>query len=1379
MKCFSLLLTAVLSTVFTPSAQAVEVFSDDFSEPNGTLLNGKSPDVGSGTWFIAATNGNLQEINGGVVDSFTNPTFPGPFTAFSSGAPGSSFAPLAAGQVFKFSFSTVESGGPFHGGNLAGFDLYAGLPGGSRAYIGSKGTGADAAVWRVEDGVGGANALTAVSGEAQNGIFNYNYDSGDWNVSFNGGATYAQAGTLAPGIAFDRVRMSSSGGISMAVDSVAVDISTAPALPTATIAFPGAVGQGAASTGGRGGDVYRVTNLSDYDAGDPAIAGSLRDAIESAAGPRTIVFDVGGALELSRTLNVTKDNLTLAGQTSPSGITLYGYPTVIRSEDVIIRQMRFRTGDFNATGNATGNMDLDPQAADAIAVFSANRVILDSVSTSWSMDETLSVTGSKDVTVQNSIISEGLDASFHPSGNHSMGSLVRGDLTDAEQTAGTGGYTFYGNLWASQGRRSPGLGGNDVDPTRDTDINIVNNVIYNFGDVATNREGLGDVRANVVGNYYISGPDSPGDDVVFTEGFGADTTEVYQEGNFRDSDQDAIHDGTEITNALQAAAFTGFSGADVLLNSSTGSAFNFFSSVAAEVLSAEDAYAKVVNSVGASLFRDAIDTRLIAELEGRTGGIIDSQEIFRIGGVGGVIDGLDNLPVTMRAAGFDTDGDGMPDTFEAANGLDSSNPDDRNFVDISLDGYTNLEVYLNSLTALAGDFDNDDDVDGFDFLIWQRGFGSIFTADDLTDWATNFGTGVGPLAAGLAASAAAVPEPSTAVLVSMALAGLAASRRRRKQVGVGSWGQDAEKRLAFQCQRLPELRLLTIGRNLYGRSRIMEVCMFYEKRIGRFFLFLVLTASVVCVAPLRAQPSIEGEWTEVIDWNLEAIHTIMLPTGKTLVWQFGTSAQLWDPVTELFSAVPTPDYNIFCAGHAWLPDGRLLVVGGQLGGGANAEGEPRADIYDPFTNTWAGNVPDMNSGRWYPSVTTLGNGDVLVMTGSQVLIEGSPNNPLPQVYEFATNTWRDLTTAQKGLRIYTRTFLAPDGRVVSLAGQNDKTELIDTSGTGQWSYVADFPNATPRDAPAVMYEPGKVAFFGGGSVPTADILTLDLNVQNPQWVSSGTMSQPRRQQDATILADGTVLITGGTSESGWNDPAGSISAVELWDPDTGLITEVAEASSEVYRGYHTTATLLYDGRVLMTGGDSVLGANENAEIYSPAYLFNGARPTITTAPESVGLGSTFFVATPDAADIAEITFLVPGAVTHSQNWTQRINYLEFTEVAGGLNVTLPSNANEAPPGYYMLFLLNDDGVPSVAEFVRLSANLGDFDADSDIDGFDFLKWQRGVANANDLADWETNFGTGVGPLAGLAASTAVPEPSTAVLLSLALAGLATNRRRRK
>ena len=236
----------------------------------------------------------------------------------------------------------------------------------------------------------------------------------------------------------------------------------------------------------------------------------------------------------------------------------------------------------------------------------------------------------------------------------------------------------------------------------------------------------------------------------------------------------------------------------------------------------------------------------------------------------------------------------------------------------------------------------------------------------------------------------------------------------------------------------------------------------------------------------------------------------------------------------------------------------------------------------------------------------------------------------------------------------------------------------------------------------------------------ANVSLLDLNDPSPGWTyADNSMAQPRRQHDATILADGTVLITGGTSAAGWNDPNGRISVPEIWDPTTQQITQVA-AASNAYRGYHSTATLLPDGRVLITGGDHDSGGvsqNLNAEIYSPAYLFNGARPTITSAPASAELGETFFVATPDAASIAAVNMLVPGSTTHSQNWTQRINHLEFTPVIGGVEITLPSNSNAAPPGYYMLFLLNDNGVPSIAEFIQAelatSGLPGDFNDDGD------------------------------------------------------------------
>src|SRR5436189_4413779 len=150
------------------------------------------------------------------------------------------------------------------------------------------------------------------------------------------------------------------------------------------------------------------------------------------------------------------------------------------------------------------------------------------------------------------------------------------------------------------------------------------------------------------------------------------------------------------------------------------------------------------------------------------------------------------------------------------------------------------------------------------------------------------------------------------------------------------------------------------------------------------------------------------------------------------------------------------------------------------------------------------------------------------------------------------------------------------------------------------------------------------------------------------------------------------------------------------------------ASMTLFRGYHSTALLLPDGRVLSAGGQPGPGAsvgNASAEIYSPPYLFHGSRPTITSAPTSVGYGQQFFVGTPDAANISKVTLIALSSVTHGVNMGQRISRPLFSQATGGLNVTAPSNPNNTPPGYYMLFILNSNGVPSVAKIVQINSTI--------------------------------------------------------------------------
>ena len=476
-------------------------------------------------------------------------------------------------------------------------------------------------------------------------------------------------------------------------------------------AFPGAVGQGAAAVGGRGGDVYHVVNLADFnpDKGEPAIPGSLRDGVLSANGPRTIVFDVGGGIKLHRPLTINKKNLTIAGQTAPGGISVWAYPlSVARSSDIIVRHLRSRPGDFNVRAPADsglhgrGNQDLDGDKANAIDVISSERVILDHVSTAWGMDETLSVTHSRDITVQNSVIAQALDHSFHLKGNHGYGSLVRGEITPEDQARGVGGYTFYGNLWAMNRARNPSIGGEQTikssqseSERRRADVNLVNNVIYGWGDRPTHRNDFGDVHINLVGNYYVNGPANKSPFVFFEHNPAVSI--VYQDGNMLDANLNHELDGKLVGTASDIEdTFRGFDAKDQLIGPPQGKPLNFFAPIAKYVVPAPQAYARVLESAGASLTRDAIDRRIRDLVVNRTGVPIDSQEIYR--DAKGTLAGIDDLRTVYRATGFDSDHDGMPDTFEAEHQLDPHNPADGNRTNLSKDGYTNLEVYLDGLT---------------------------------------------------------------------------------------------------------------------------------------------------------------------------------------------------------------------------------------------------------------------------------------------------------------------------------------------------------------------------------------------------------------------------------------------------------------------------------------------------------------------------------------------------------------------------------------------------------------------------------------------------------------------------------------------------------
>jgi len=280
-------------------------------------------------------------------------------------------------------------------------------------------------------------------------------------------------------------------------------------------------------------------------------------------------------------------------------------------------------------------------------------------------------------------------------------------------------------------------------------------------------------------------------------------------------------------------------------------------------------------------------------------------------------------------------------------------------------------------------------------------------------------------------------------------------------------------------------------------------------------------------------------------------------------------------------------------------------------------------------------------------------------------------------------------------------FVAPDGRIF-YAGEEEQSRYLDVTGAGRWTNGPLRKFGTRDYGSAVMYEPGKILYVGGGDPPTNTAEIIDLNQLNPTWNFTGSMAFDRRQINATLLPTGDVLVTGGTSGSGFNDLAGAVRTTELWHPETGTWTTLA--SSAVARIYHGTALLLPDGRVLYTGsGDGGGSPNEpNYELYSPPYLFNGARPAITSElPSSAAYGETQFVATPDGAKIAKVSFIALGSVTHAFDQNARFVPLSFSPVADGLWITFPASRTAAPPGPYMLFLVNADGVPSEGRITLL------------------------------------------------------------------------------
>lgn len=488
------------------------------------------------------------------------------------------------------------------------------------------------------------------------------------------------------------------------------------------------------------------------------------------------------------------------------------------------------------------------------------------------------------------------------------------------------------------------------------------------------------------------------------------------------------------------------------------------------------------------------------------------------------------------------------------------------------------------------------------------------------------------------------------------------------------------------------------------------------------------TSNSITVSALTAAAT-TGQWSSPVDWAIVPLHIHLLSTGKILAWgrmeDNGTMGQprLWDPSQgpPSTATLVANDTMLFCSGHAMMADGKLMVSGGHK---ADDKGLDVTNIFDPVAQSWALGLPKMAAGRWYPTVTELPDGRMVTVAGRDTVGIHGTVVLIPEIWE--SGQWVQLPGASLNLPYYPRDFVAPDGKVF-YAGERVTSRWLNvdaTSAGGRGSWVTGPAHIWPfnRDyGSAVMYDAGKILYVGGGgdltwstpdnknATPTATAEKIDLTGA-ATWLSAGSMSVPRRHLNATVLPDGEVLVTGGVSNGGFNDLSSAAHAAEIWDPKTNNWTTLA--SNTVDRGYHSVSLLLPDGTVLHGGsGDADAPGSggtptpyprqKNHEIFSPPYLFKGTRPTITDAPSNVGYGADFTVTTPFAAQITDVRWIRLGSVTHAFDANGRANTLQFTKTAGSLSVKAPANANLAPPGHYMLFILNRNGVPSEGKFIHV------------------------------------------------------------------------------
>jgi hypothetical protein len=469
--------------------------------------------------------------------------------------------------------------------------------------------------------------------------------------------------------------------------------------------------------------------------------------------------------------------------------------------------------------------------------------------------------------------------------------------------------------------------------------------------------------------------------------------------------------------------------------------------------------------------------------------------------------------------------------------------------------------------------------------------------------------------------------------------------------------------------------------------------------------------------------NVNGRWSAQFGWPIIPIHATLLPDGQ--VFAFGTTGNgdqgamfeysIWNFWAGWGAHNKLPNQygtDIFCSATGLLPNGDVLVAGGDTRNPINN------GIADSFVLQWGPKTLQrtgyMANARWYPTLMTLPNGETLVHGGVD---QGHNPVGVPEIYN--NGGWRSLWGANNGDIInndegkwfYPRDWVAPNGRVFGITGNT--MYFLDWGGNGGTQIAGYLPNKSrSHTSAAVMYQPGKILQVGGSTngdtqaEGSRQAITVDVTGGWPQVQDVQDMGWRRVWPSATVLPNGEVLVTGGSAFENKNIDAAT--TAEIWNPNTRQFRRVAAAQTP--RMYHSVALLLPDASVMIGGGGAPGPlTNLNSEIYYPPYLFNGGefanRPTIGDFNVQQGYNNVQNI--PFGGDVARVTLVRNGAVTHSWDAGQRFNELGFQVQGNGtVNVSFPNNPNIAPPGYYMLFFMNGAGVPSYAKIVHLDGGNG-------------------------------------------------------------------------